>query len=110
MDTHEQIDRRSLLMAQAIVAKIDADPQRAGLSKARNVCRHWMAQRTWSEPAAEEWAHILGRPWEAIRQVLLDDSQEGQRLRQSSPFCGVLTAQERWDIYKKAQADETYGA
>ena len=32
--------------------------------------------------------------------MLLEESESGQRLRQSTPFCGVLTPRERWAIYK----------
>jgi len=42
-----------------------------------------------------------------VRAVLLDESDEGQRLRQSDPFCGVLTPRERWEIYRQAAADAT---
>ena len=34
------------------------------------------------------------------RDMLLDESESGQRLRQSTPFCGVSTPRERWAIYK----------
>jgi hypothetical protein len=36
-----------------------------------------------------------------VRAVLLDESDEGQRLRQSDPFCGILTPEERWKIYRE---------
>lgn len=98
MKTHEQIDERSLALAQAVVEKIDRDPARRGLEKARATCRRWFRERP--EPAVREWLEILERPWEEIRAVLLEDSQEGQRLRQSDPFCGILTAPERWAIYR----------
>ena len=49
---------------------------------------------------------ILERPWAEIRSILLDDSEEGRRLRQNDPFCGVLTPAERWDIYREAIANE----
>ena len=42
---------------------------------------------------------ILQRPWEEVRTLLLDESDEGQRLRQTDPFCGILTPEERWQIY-----------
>jgi hypothetical protein len=87
-------------MARAIVAKIDQDPMRAGLAKARAVCERWHRQRP-DDLATKEWLIILDRPWEQVREVLLDDSEEGRRLRQSDPFCGILTPQERWDIYRK---------
>jgi len=49
---------------------------------------------------------ILQRPWPEIRSIRLDDSEEGTRLRQSDPFCGILTAAERWEIYREAARDE----
>jgi len=32
----------------------------------------------------------------------LSDTEDGRRLRQSSPFCSVLTVRERWALYRKA--------
>lgn len=86
-------------MVRAIVARIDADPERRGLEHAREVCRRWVAA---GNVPAREWMPILERPWEEIRAVLLDESDEGQRLRQSDPFVGILTPQERWAIYRDA--------
>lgn len=98
MKTHEQIEERSLALARAIVSRIDADPGRAGLDKARATCRRWLEERPL--PVLREWLEILDRPWEEIRAVLLDPSEEGRRLRQSDPFCGILTPGERWAIYR----------
>lgn len=99
MKTHEQIDQRSLALAQAVVEAIDQDPSRAGLERARSTCKRWMHQSP--SPAVVEWGRILEREWEAIRPLLLDPGEEGRRLRQSSPFCGILSPRERWDIYRR---------
>ena len=98
MNTHQRIDERSLAMTKAIVARIDADPARAGLARAKATCQRWFQKRP--TPAIGEWLKILERPWEEIRAVLLDESETGRRLRQSDPFCGILTPQERWEIYR----------
>jgi hypothetical protein len=103
MRTHQAIDRRSLEMVRRIVAKIDADPERHGLEHARRVCRRWVAM---GRRSAGEWNAILERPWEQIREILLAESDEGQRLRQTDPFCGILTPQERWEIYREAARRE----
>jgi len=103
MKDHEAIDRRSLAMARRIVAKIDADPDRGGLDHARRVCTRWIEQ---GNVPAREWLPILARPWSDIRHILLDDSEESRRLRQSDPFCGILTPAERWEIYRNAVRDE----
>lgn len=99
MRTHQEIDLRSLELARAIVERIDADPLRSGLEKARSVCARWGAVH--GERAMGEWRQILTGQWDRIRAVLLDESENGRRLRQSSPFCGVLSAKERWEIYRR---------
>jgi hypothetical protein len=48
-----------------------------------------------------EWDRILEQEWEAIRLLLLDPGEKGRRLRQSNPFCGVLSPRERWEIYRR---------
>jgi hypothetical protein len=99
MRTHREIEERSLAMARAIVAKIDADPAKTGLEKAKATCKRWFEQCP--APVNHEWMEIITRPWGEIREILLDDSEEGRRLRQSDPFAGILTPQERWAIYRE---------
>jgi hypothetical protein len=95
---HQTIDQRSLAMSRAIVRIIDQDPQRLGLQKAIDVCNRWLVRNP--SAAHREWSQILKQPWEKIRLILLDETEQGQRLRQSDPFCGILTPRERWDIYR----------
>ena len=97
MNDHRRIDARSLALARAIVEHIDREPQRTGLETARTVLARWRQTQDLSVMA--EWQAILERPWEEIRLVLLDEGETGCRLRQSSPFCQVLSNRERWDIH-----------
>jgi hypothetical protein len=101
MKTHQEIDARSLAMARAIVKKIDADPQHVGLEHAWEVCRRWNLRR--SSAVVSEWLEILEKPWPEIRSILLDEGERGKRLRQSSPFTGILSNRERWQIYREYQ-------
>jgi hypothetical protein len=104
MKTHRDIDLRSLELARAVVAHIDADSARNDLARARATCERWRREIQ-ETPAIREWAGILAQPWEKIRMVLLDESAEGCRLRQNSPFAGVLPPRVRWDIYRKHRHD-----
>src|SRR5437667_259532 len=45
-----------------------------------------------------EWMAILERPLGEICQILCADTEEGRRLRQNSPFAGVLPPAEVWSI------------
>ncbi len=105
MKSHELIENRSLEIARRIVAKIDADPRHTGVEKARLVCKRWIEQGTCR--SVREWESILKLPWLRIKAILLDTSEEGRRLRQSNPFCGILTPEERWNIYRRFSTRET---
>ncbi len=105
MKTHDAIDRRSPALSDAIVRKIDADPDHKGILKARLNCIRWLEMGS-NCGAIQEWFQILDQPWNEISKVLIDTSEKGCRLRQSNPFCGVLSNQERWSIYKRFNGNE----
>lgn len=99
MASQQDLDRLHLAMHQAVVAIIDADPHRRGLRIARSNCARWLARGSY--PAIVEWQEILERPWDEVRAVMLDPSDDGHRLRSSSPFAGVLTPRERWRLMER---------
>ncbi len=98
MKSHFEIDQRSLVLARAVADEIDHDPERRGLQKARETCLRWF--RNNPTPAIAEWLQILNQQWDDVRRALLNEDELGQRLRQSSPFCGILTPKTRWTIYR----------
>ena len=52
-----------------------------------------------------EWKELIERhPWERLREILLEESDEGQRLRSSHPFKGLVTETERRAIHDAARA------
>ena len=95
---HES-DQRALTMTRLIVAKIDQDPSLVQVG-VENMKR-WRLQRAGYQPLClDEWEElIVTEPWERLRERLLDPSDEGQRLRSSHPFAGILTRQERESVY-----------
>src|SRR5688572_25778773 len=101
--SHRLLEARSLAMHAVIAQKIERDPQL--LDVPRNNLKRWRAR--WDEqlPAwHEEWTGIMQRPWSEIAAIITEPSEEGARLRQSSPFPGVLTAAERRRIYEAFRA------
>ena len=80
-----------------IVAKVDAD--RALLSVPRANIKRWTEYRGYTAPAVAEWLEILDTyDWPRLRELLLSTDQNAVRLRQSSPFAGILTQAERHAI------------
>jgi hypothetical protein len=96
--SHRVLDARSLAMHVVAAEKIERDPNLLVIPK-RNLER-WTARWGDSPPAwLTEWRQILRRPWPAVAGLITELSENATRLRQSSPFAGVLTPSERRRIY-----------
>ena len=52
-----------------------------------------------SGPYLDAWAEILRNPVEEWLELLEQDSEYMRAMRQASPFAGVLSPKERWEIY-----------
>jgi hypothetical protein len=100
---HEIVDDRSLEMDRVIAAKIRANPKLIQIALA-NIER-WLANPDYSESnrqAVLEWRSIIANSSVGVLATLLESSsEEARRLRQSSPFCGILTPAERQAIFRK---------
>jgi hypothetical protein len=100
---HRLLDARSLAMHAVIAEKINRKP--VLLETARRNLARWQAQRPGPSPKwLTEWQRILGRPLPEILAVLTDPASSATALRQSSPFAGILTEQERRRIYDAFRA------
>ena len=100
MRSHQWIDERSLALDRQIAAKLRANPSLLG--RARATLDRWLAQRPSAVPSVlREWQEILARcPLERILELLVNSDENTRRLRQSSPFCGILSPEERLAILK----------
>lgn len=96
---HDRLDERRRRTHVEIVRKIDEDPSllRVPLTNIERWTR-WSGYR----PAAyAEWLAILEQPWSTIRAVLLATDEDATRLRQNTPFVGILSKDERRAIYEQ---------
>ena len=101
--SHRLLDARSLAMHAVIAAKIARDPTLLAIPR-RNLDR-WSARWDKDTPAwFMKWRDILAQPWESIAALITEPGEEATRLRQSSPFAGVLTPVERKRIYEAFRA------
>jgi hypothetical protein len=98
---HIRLDERSLALHRLIAEKVRADP--ALLDKARENLRRW--QGTTGGPSLAEWRQILSGPVDQVAQFLVERSQKATRLRQSSPFPGILTEDERRPSMNRLQLE-----
>ena len=101
---HPEIDAKVLALTRITVARIDEDPSlvRTGLE---NIERWTQSKGGYLPRCHAEWKALIERhPWERLREILLEESDEGQRLRSSHPFKGLVTETERRAIHDAARA------
>jgi len=97
--SHRLLEARSLAMHALIARKIERDQALLAIAH-RNVER-WRTR--WKEEAPAwltEWEELLKQPWQQIAALITGLSENAARLRQSSPFAGLLTNVERWRIHE----------
>ena len=94
---HNRLEDRSLALHREIVKRLEENPQLIEIAKA-NIER-W-TKRDGDLPVWREWRESLRGPLSQLITMLLSDDEGSKRLRQSSPFCGILAPRERWEIYE----------
>jgi hypothetical protein len=109
MKDHRLIDARSLVFDQRIAARLRSEP--ALLERARAILLRWLGScAEASRPDLREWQALIDGPREVLLRTLEGTDERCVRLRQSSPFCGILTPEERNAILKEFQARDAAAA
>jgi hypothetical protein len=90
--SHQWIDQRSLALHEAVAAKLEADPTLLDVARAN--LQRWLS--TTPAPALLEWRQLLDvTQLPQLLTLLRSPDDYAARLRQSSPFAGLLTPEER---------------
>lgn len=84
-------------MHRAIAVKLRASPDL--LAIAQDNLRRWSESSGRSQPYLDAWSDVLARPMEELLVLIQEDSELMRAMRQASPFAGVLSPKERWEIY-----------
>lgn len=92
------IDLFNLMLHTAVAEKLRRNPKSV-LQIAHNNLKNWLKD---NNPALLEWQNILETETpEEIIKIITQNTDEGQRLRSSSPFAGVLSESEREKIWSE---------
>ena len=109
MKDHRLIDERSLAFDRLIAAKLRRNP--ALVEKARGNLARWVKTcSAGARPDLLEWQCLLAGPFDELLVLMEATDERAARLRQSSPFCGILTEEERLGILREFQARESAAA
>lgn len=99
---HELTDVISLEMGRRVAARLRQQPDLLRL--AHDNLDRWTRLNA-NAPSLlrcyEEWRGILNRRREEIGDLLTSETEEARRLRQNSPFAGVLSAREVWELKQR---------
>lgn len=100
---HLRIEERSIALHRAVVKRILKNPEL--MDKARENLQKYLEQFARDNrplpKALSEWQDILkNQSLETVLEFLVSSDESAVRLRQSSPFAGILTPKERWKIYE----------
>jgi hypothetical protein len=86
-------DLVSLALHQLVAVRLRSNPLL--IEKAKSNLQNWL-DKTSNVTAWIEWKTILEtKSLEVVLEILTTETDEGQRLRSSSPFVGLVTVQER---------------
>ncbi len=93
-------------MARRIAEGLPAHPE--WLKLARENLDRWSLRNS-NAPALlrcyDEWRALLALPVEEICRILTSHDDNSRRLRQNSPFAGVLSPRQVWDIKSRCRDD-----
>lgn len=97
MHSPRDLDLRSLRMHLRVAEILRENP--ALFERVRSTLRRWQTQvdvRTL--PYLQQWQALVDEGLDAALRVAVEDSEQAAGLRQSSPFCGVLSHAERFRL------------
>ena len=100
--SHRIHDAVGIELAQLVAARLRESSQ--PLQVARANLSQWSVKNAGIASLLRcyaEWSTILDRPVDVICKILCADTEEGHRLRQNSPFAGVLPAQTVWEAKRR---------
>lgn len=100
---HEYQDAVSLEIHRRVAAGLPTRPE--WMAMARENLGRWMERNAESAGLMRcyrEWLEILDtKSVDEVCAILTAQTDEGQRLRQNSPFVGMFSPREVWDIKRR---------
>jgi hypothetical protein len=100
---HEIADRRSIILHERVAQLMLEDPSIQ--DRARQRVQQWRRSGSVAQAYTDAWEGLLSCSVPEVVAVLRRDDDEARQLRQVSPFAGVLSARERWDLLRREKAE-----
>ncbi len=101
MDLHRLAEERSIAYHRLIAERLPYRPE--VLDMARRRVATWLSSSSHVPFYAKKWAEVLAGDVTSIAAFLTERSELAIELRQSTPFAGAITPQERWKIWREVR-------
>lgn len=110
LGTHRFLDEFALAYHRAVAERLRAEPE-AMLRRARLNLNRWAEGDAFGVgelSSLEEWRGIIDEAdVDRLIEIMTDTTDEGQRLRSSSPFVGTISPEERLEILAACEQSAT---
>ena len=100
---HRAAELQALAYHRLVAERLDD----AVVEEARRKIRRWRGEGRIDSRWADAWERILEKPLDQIARAISADSLRARELRQTSPFAGVLTEQERNRLVRSVEERAT---
>jgi excisionase family DNA binding protein len=97
--THRTAELQALAYHRLIAERLDDEI----VDEARMRLRRWRREGRIHPRWSDEWEHVLALPLPEIKRAVSADTTRARELRQTSPFAGMLTEQERQRLVKAVE-------
>jgi hypothetical protein len=101
MDLHRLAEERSVAYHRVIAERLRQQPE--VLDRARQRVAGWLSSKAEAPFYALRWSEVLAGDPSSVAAFLVERSDLADELRQSSPFAGALSPQERWQIWRETR-------
>ena len=111
VQSHQFLDYLALAYQRAIAEKLRRDPQL--MRVAFDNLERWLSSGAHDDGSKKlllKWKRCLETlPLESVIELMLEPTEKGNQRRQSSPFAGILSKEERLRIYQQCEAEAVAG-
>ncbi len=97
--THRTAELQALAYHRLIAERLDDEI----VDEARMRLRRWRRENRIHPRWSDEWERVLALPLPEIKRAISADTKRARELRQTSPFAGMLTEQERQRLVKAVE-------
>lgn len=101
MDPHRLAELRSIALHRAVADELHRHPEL--VDAARERLRVWAADGKLHEHYRDAWLTLLDEPLARVTELIVEDTERGRELRQATPFAGLISARERWRIWREVR-------